>query len=40
MSKIVIFNGSPRMDGNTSTILQMIERGAKEHNAQVETYTL
>lgn len=40
MSKIVIFNGSPRMDGNTSTILKMIERGAKEHNAEVEVYTL
>lgn len=40
MSKIVIFNGSPRKDGNTSTILQMIERGAKEHNAQVNSYTL
>lgn len=40
MSKIVIFNGSPRKDGNTSTILQMIERGAKEHNAQVSSYTL
>lgn len=40
MRKVVIFNGSPRFDGNTSTILQMIERGAKEHNAQVNSYTL
>ena len=40
MSKVVIFNGSPRKDGNTSTILQMIERGAKEHNAEVRNYTL
>ncbi len=40
MSKVVIFNGSPRMDGNTATILRMIERGAKEHRAQVKPYTL
>lgn len=40
MKKIVIFNGSPRYDGNTSTILTMIERGAKEHNAQVHFNTL
>ena len=33
MKKIVIFNGSPRKDGNNSTILNMIERGAKEHHA-------
>ena len=30
MKKIVIFNGSPRKDGNNSTILNLIERGAKE----------
>lgn len=40
MSKIVIFNGSPRTDGNTATILQMIERGAKEHHATVKLYNL
>lgn len=40
MKKIVIFNGSPRMDGNTATMLQMIERGAKEHHAEVKNYTL
>ena len=40
MKKVVIFNGSPRMDGNTATILQMIERGAKEHHAEVKSYTL
>ncbi len=40
MSKIVIFNGSPRMDGNTATMLQMIERGAKEHHADVKNYVL
>lgn len=40
MKKVMIFNGSPRMDGNTATLLQMIERGAKEHNAQVDFYTL
>ena len=36
MKKVVIFNGSPRYDGNTATILQMIERGAKEHHADVK----
>ncbi len=40
MSKVVIFNGSPRRDGNTATILQMIERGAKEHHATVKVYNL
>ena len=40
MKKIVIFNGSPRYDGNTATILQMIERGAKEHHADVKSYYL
>lgn len=40
MKKVVIFNGSPRMDGNTATILQMVERGAKEHHAEVKSYTL
>ncbi len=40
MKKVVIFNGSPRMDGNTATILKMIERGAREHHAEVKSYTL
>ncbi len=40
MKKIVIFNGSPRKDGNNSTILNLIERGAKEHHAEVKSYTL
>ena len=40
MKKIVIFNGSPRYDGNTSTILQYIERGAKERHATVKVYNL
>ncbi len=40
MKKIVIYNGSPRMDGNTVTLLDMIARGAREHNAKVDFYTL
>lgn len=36
MRKIVVFNGSPRKDGNTTTLLDMIARGAREHNAEVE----
>ncbi|MCI8991194.1 MAG: flavodoxin family protein [Eubacterium sp.] len=36
MKKIVIFNGSPRKDANTTTLLDMIARGAREHNAEVD----
>ena len=37
MKKVVIFNGSPRYDGNTATIHSEIARGAKEHHADVKT---
>ena len=30
MREIVVFNGSPRKDGNTVTILDLIARGARE----------
>ena len=30
MKKIVIYNGSPRMDGNTVTILNAIAQGARD----------
>lgn len=36
MKNIVVFNGSPRKDGNTTTILDMIARGAREHAANVD----
>jgi multimeric flavodoxin WrbA len=40
MKQVVIFNGSPRMDGNIATILNTIARGAQDGGAQVKTYTL
>jgi len=40
MKQVVIFNGSPRMDGNTATILNTVARGAQDGGAQVKTYTL
>lgn len=38
--KVVAFNGSPRKDGNTTTILDLIAKGARERGAQVKYYTL
>ena len=35
-----MFNGSPCMDGNLATILNVIERGVKDGGAEVKTYTL
>lgn len=40
MRQIVVFNGSPRKDGNTTTILDLVARGAREASAQVKYYTL
>ena len=40
MKQVVMFNGSPRMDGNIATILNMIERGVQDGGAEVKTYTL
>lgn len=40
MKKIVIFNGSPRKDGNTVTLLDIIARGARDNGADVKFYTL
>ena len=40
MTEIVVFNGSPRKDGNTTTILDLIARGARERGAEVKYYTL
>ncbi|NTV90494.1 MAG: flavodoxin family protein [Clostridiales bacterium] len=40
MKNIVIFNGSPRMDGNVATILNTVARGARENGAEVKFYTL
>jgi multimeric flavodoxin WrbA len=36
----VIFNGSPRMDGNTATLLNLIAKGARDQGAEVHFYTL
>jgi multimeric flavodoxin WrbA len=40
MKQIVVFNGSPRKDGNTTTILDLIAKGARDHGAEVKYYTL
>jgi multimeric flavodoxin WrbA len=40
MKEVVIFNGSPRMDGNIATLLNAVSRGAQDQGAQVKTYTL
>ena len=40
MKQMVIFNGSPRMDGNTATILNTVARGARDNGAEVKFYTL
>lgn len=40
MKKIVIYNGSPRMDGNTVTILNAIAQGARDQGAEVSFNTL
>ena len=40
MKKIVIFNGSPRSDGNTITLLNLVAKGARDAGAEVEFYTL
>jgi multimeric flavodoxin WrbA len=40
MKQVVIFNGSPRMDGNIATILNTVARGAQDGGAEVKTYTL
>ncbi len=40
MKQVVMFNGSPRKDGNIATILNTIERGVQDGGAEVKTYTL
>ena len=40
MKKVVLFNGSPRMDGNIATLLNIMARGAQDAGAEAKTYTL
>jgi multimeric flavodoxin WrbA len=40
VKKIVIFDGSPRSDGNTITLLNLIAKGARDAGAEVEFYIL
>lgn len=40
MREIVIFNGSPRKDGNTSTLLDLVAKGARDAGAEVKWHTL
>lgn len=40
MKKVVIFNGSPRKDGNITTLLDVVAQGARDAGADVKYYTL
>jgi multimeric flavodoxin WrbA len=40
MKQIVMFNGSPRMDGNIATLINTIAQGARDNGAEVKVYTL
>jgi len=40
MKKLVIFNGSPRMDGNIATVMNIVARGARDNGGEVKFYTL
>lgn len=40
MKEIVMINGSPRMDGNTTTLLNAVSKGAQDNGAVVKIYTL
>ena len=40
MKKVVIFNGSPRMDGNIATVLKTVDRGVQDAGGTVKFYTL
>ena len=40
MKEVIVFNGSPRMDGNIATLLGAVTKGAGDHGAEVKTYTL
>lgn len=40
MKEIVIINGSPRMDGNTATLLNAVARGVEDSGAVVKFFTL
>jgi multimeric flavodoxin WrbA len=40
MKEVIVFNGSPRMDGNIATLLGAVAKGARDNGAEVKTYTL
>jgi multimeric flavodoxin WrbA len=40
MKEVVLFNGSPRMDGNIATLIDVVARGAQDNGAEVKIYTL
>jgi multimeric flavodoxin WrbA len=40
MKEVVIFNGSPRVDGNVTTLLKAVEQGARDAGALVKVYNL
>ncbi|MDD2320528.1 MAG: flavodoxin family protein [Geobacteraceae bacterium] len=40
MRKIIIFEGSPRKNGNSSLLARQVAAGAKQHGAEVESFYL
>jgi len=40
MKEVVLFNGSPRMDGNIATLINTVAKGAQDNGAEVKIYTL
>ena len=40
MKKVVIFNGSPRKDGNITTLLDVVAQGARDAGAEVKYHIL
>ena len=40
MKKVVLFNGSPRMDGNIATVINTMARGVQDGGGEAKIYTL
>jgi len=40
MKEVVLFNGSPRMDGNIATLINTIAKGVEDNGASAKIYTL
>jgi multimeric flavodoxin WrbA len=40
MKEVIVFNGSPRMDGNIATLLGAVAKGARDNGGVGHPYTL